>query len=608
MRIMLAGLLLLLSALGQAQDFGASDKAGFGASEQASFGAPGKAGFSATDSAPDFLPVEEAYRLEIEVREQQGLRLYWQIADTYYLYQHRFAFSLRDAAGQEVALDVQLPTALQRSDEYFGEVQVYYQQADVQLRAQQPLRRGTLSVGSQGCADAGLCYPPRQQLFSVDFDSGTVTPLEPALKRSTATLKSTAEKAPLHFGTLLTMLALAFIGGAILNLMPCVFPILSLKVLSFARSSEHDRHLHSWVYSAGVIASFVAVAAVLIALQQAGRAIGWGFQLQSPGFVIALAYLFVAMGLSLSGLVEFGGQLMNTGGSLADRRGLSGSFFTGVLAVVVASPCTAPFMGTALGFALTQPPQIALLVFASLGAGMAAPLLLLGYSGAARSLMPAPGQWMDTLKQLLAFPLYGTAIWLLWVAGRQTGVNTMAVALGGALLLTMGLWLWRRGSWQNALAGLCVLAALGLGSWRGLDENGSHAAQLVDGKVAWSEQQVADLRASGRPVFVDVTADWCITCIANEQAVLYTQEITEAFARENVVYMVADWTNYNAEIARFLERHGRSGIPLYLMYPADPGSEPLILPQLLSKDAVLQALEAISARNAEVAYRFDDDT
>jgi thiol:disulfide interchange protein DsbD len=215
---------------------------------------------------------------------------------------------------------------------------------------------------------------------------------------------------------------------------------------------------------------------------------------------------------------------------------------------------------------------------------------------------------MDTLKQLLAFPLYGTAIWLLWVAGRQTGVNTMAVALGGALLLTMGLWLWRRGSWQNALAGLCVLAALGLGSWRGLDENGSHAAQLVDGKVAWSEQQVADLRASGRPVFVDITADWCITCIANEQAVLYTQEITEAFARENVVYMVADWTNYNAEIARFLERHGRSGIPLYLMYPADPGSEPLILPQLLSKDTVLQALEAISARNAEVAYRFDDDT
>ena len=400
------------------------------------------------------------------------------------------------------------------------------------------------------------------------------------------------------------MLALAFVGGSILNLMPCVFPILSLKVLGFARSTDHDRHLHSWVYTAGVIASFVLVAAILIAAQRAGSAIGWGFQLQTPGFVIALAYLFVVMGLSLSGLIQLGGGVMNAGSGLADRGGLSGSFFTGVLAVVVASPCTAPFMGTALGFAISQPPQTGLLVFAALGAGMAAPLLLFSYSGAARKLMPKPGPWMETLKQLLAFPLYGTAIWLLWVAGRQTGVNTMAAALGGALVLALGLWLWRYGGWRKGLALACMLAAVSLGSWRGLDENGGHATQLSAGKVAWSEQQLAQLRSSGKPVFVDVTADWCITCIANETAVLLTDEMTAAFASHGVVYMVADWTNYNADIASFLQQHGRTGIPLYLMYPADPNQEPLLLPQLLTKNTVLEALRAVSSKKAEVATTF----
>ena len=239
-------------------------------------------------------------------------------------------------------------------------------------------------------------------ILRAGFQHGTATPGHAAAEagRSRNLRCRSAADARLY------MLVLAFMGGAILNLMPCVFPILSLKVLSFARSTDHDRHLHSWVYTAGVIASFVLVAAVLIGLQQAGSAIGWGFQLQSPGFVIALAYLFIAMGLSLSGLVELGGNLMNTGSGLASRGGLSGSFFTGVLAVVVASPCTAPFMGTALGFAVSQPPQIGLLVFAALGAGMAAPLLLFSYSGAARALMPKPGPWMETLKQLLAFPLY----------------------------------------------------------------------------------------------------------------------------------------------------------------------------------------------------------
>ncbi len=579
MRALIAGILLLASGLVQGQGLSA----------------PVAAGFGDAGPRPAFLPVDEAYVLAVEVEEGERLRLYWQIAEGYYLYQHRFAFQLEEA-GAPVALEASLPPALARTDEFFGEVQVYYDHADVRLHPERVPGSARLAVTYQGCADAGLCYPPEKKWFSVDFSSGTValaTP--PAGGDRPAPLKS-----PDGGGPLLSLLLLPFLGGAILNLMPCVFPILSLKVLAFARSTDHDRHLHSWVYTGGVIASFVAVAALLIGLQAAGRAIGWGFQLQSPAFVIGLAYLFVAMGLSLSGLIDFGGSLMNTGGSLADRAGLRGSFFTGVLAVVVASPCTAPFMGTALGFALTQPPLTALLVFAALGAGMAAPLLIFSYSGAARALMPRPGPWMETLKQLLAFPLYGTAIWLLWVAGRQTGVNTMAAALSGALVLALGLWLWRYGSWRRALAALCVVGALGLGAWRPGNETGASAARQ-DGRVAWSQQSLDELRRAGSPVFVDVTADWCITCIANETAVLMTREMAAAFDEHGVVYMVADWTNYDPEIARFLESHGRTGIPLYLMYPADPHREPLVLPQILTRATVLEALGAVSRNNRELA-------
>jgi thiol:disulfide interchange protein len=586
MRALLASLLLLATGLlsAQAPVFAAQSP------------------FGAGPAAVQFLPVEEAYQVELEILDDTSLRIYWVIADAYYLYKHRFNFNLTDAQG-DVPLAAELPDGLHREDEYFGEVEVYYTDADILLRPERATGVATLALGSQGCADAGLCYPPQTQYFSIDFTSGSVSAIDAPARAAPGETKAAAgnseEAGP---GTLLYMLLLAFIGGSILNLMPCVFPILSLKVLSFTRSSDHDRHLHSWVYSAGVVASFVLVAAALIALQQAGQAIGWGFQLQSPGFVIALAYLFIAMGLSLSGLVDFGGNLMNTGSGLADRGGLAGSFFTGVLAVVVASPCTAPFMGTALGFAISQPPYVALLVFAALGAGMAAPLLLLGYSGLARRLMPKPGAWMETLKQFLAFPLYATAIWLLWVAGRQTGVNTMTAALAGALVLALGLWLWRYGNWGKAVALVCVLAAVSLGSWRALDENGNRAAGgLTAGTVAWSEQSLAQLRAAGTPVFVDVTADWCITCLANESAVLFTDEMKAAFAAHGVVYMVADWTNYDADIAAFLRRHRRNGIPLYLMYPGDPGAEPLLLPQLLTHDTVIDALRTVSPIKPTIA-------
>jgi thiol:disulfide interchange protein DsbD len=407
---------------------------------------------------------------------------------------------------------VEFPQALERTDEYFGDVRVYYNEADIVLTPARTTGSAKLRVTSQGCADAGLCYPPYREYFEIDFSGGSVTAVDPPGRLTTPASQPTEISA----GKLLYMLLLAFIGGSILNLMPCVFPVLSLKMLSFARSGGTAPHTHSWVYAAGVVSSFVLVAALLISLQRAGEAIGWGFHLQSPGFVIAMAYLFVAMGLSLSGLVELGSSIMGTGSELADRDGLSGSFFTGVLAVVVASPCTAPFMGTALGFAVTQPPHIALAIFAALGAGMASPMLLLSYSTGLRGLMPKPGPWMETLKQFLAFPLYATAVWLLWVAGRQTGVNTMAVALLGALLVGLAMWLWRYTGWRKLLALACIIVAAGMAGWRGLDVSAN--SQLAAGEVAWSEQKLSELRAGGQPVFVDVTADWCISCIANEQA------------------------------------------------------------------------------------------
>lgn len=586
MRILFALALTLLCVAAQAQGFGTAGR-----------------DLSALGTEPTFLPVEKAYQLEVEVTGERSLRLYWLIADGYYLYQHSFKFSLEDSAGP-IALDAQLPAGLEKTDEYFGDVVVHYRDADVSISAARTSEKALLSIVSQGCADAGLCYPPYKQYFNVDFSSATVSARDKPDNSAAAIARATAATTSGNTtqNSLLYMLLLAFVGGAILNLMPCVFPILSLKVLSFTNNSNHDRHLHSWVYTAGVIASFVAVAGILIALQHAGQAIGWGFQLQSPGFVIALAYLFIAMGLSLSGVVELGGNLMNTGSGLANRGGLGGSFFTGVLAVIVASPCTAPFMGTALGFAISQPAHIALVVFAALGAGMAAPLLLFSYSGAARKLMPRPGPWMETLKEFLAFPLYATALWLLWVAGRQTGINTLTVALAGALMLALGLWLWDHRAWRRGMALACLCAAIALGSVRGLDPD--TPAQVSSDKVAWSDHGVAELRRDGKPVFVDVTADWCITCKVNEAAVLLTDEVSAAFAASDIVYMVADWTNHNAAIAELLKRHNRNGIPLYLMYPANSTAPPLVLPQILTKQTVYEAIDAVSTQKPEVAPVF----
>ena len=590
MRILLACLMLLLSSYSLAQTPLSASTADLGSPS---------AGL--VTSGPDFLPVERAYQLDILPHADGTLQLHWGIADGYYLYRHAFEFSLEDSrSGESVPLGFTLPEGIQSEDEFFGEVEVYYQEVDVRLQPAAPTDSARLTVRSQGCADAGLCYPPQLQHFRIDFSSGTVQPLAPA---AGGLAPASSSGGPLTgptvgLGSLPLMLLLAFAGGLILNLMPCVFPILSLKVLSFASSNSEERTRHAWLYTGGVIASFLLVAGLLMALQGAGRAVGWGFQLQSPLFVILLAWLFLVMGLSLSGMLQLGGSLMNVGSGLAARQGPAGSFFTGVLAVLVASPCTAPFMGTALGFAITQPPAVGLLVFAALGAGMAAPLLLLSYSDTARRHMPRPGPWMDTLKQLLAFPLYASAIWLLWVAGRQTGVDAMTAALAGGLLIALALWLWHDRLWRRLLAATSLALGLSVGLG-GLDGDAGGATSAPQARHAsWSTEQVARLQEAGRPVFVDFTADWCITCLANERTVLNTEAVQAAFAERDVAYLVADWTHENPAIANFLRQMGRSGIPLYLLYPGRAGAEPLVLPQLLTRGLVLDALASLETETS----------
>ncbi len=548
-------------------------------------------GFGGAVAQPDFLRVEEAYPLALEQIGERELLLVWQMPAGYYLYQHAFRFEL-ERAGDTLELAAEYPPAITREDEFFGRVEVYYDSAEITLSSVEPVAGARLRVTSQGCADAGLCYPPRTQEFAIAPD-GSVSELTGAA--STPSSKPLTTSGPLPAsgsGTLLLMMLFAFLGGMILNLMPCVLPILSLKVLGFASAPASERHRHGIYYSIGVICSFMLVAGVLLGLRSAGQAIGWGFQLQSPGFVIGLAYLFVVMGLALSGVVELGNRFMNMGSNLAQSGGNAGSFFTGVLAVVVASPCTAPFMGSALGYALVQPPATGLTVFAALGAGMAMPMFLLSYSETARRLLPQPGQWMERLKQALAFPLYGTALWLFWVAGRQAGVDVMAATLLGALLIALGLWLWRETLVSRGMAISCLVLAVLLAGWRPpQDDTGNRG--LPEGTVAYSPAALEQLIDQGKPVFVDVTADWCITCLANERAVLLTDVVQDAFRERRVTYMIADWTDYDPTIADFVASHGRSGIPLYVLY--DGPGPPTLLPQLLRKQTVLSALAAVKA-------------
>jgi thiol:disulfide interchange protein len=388
----------------------------------------------------------------------------------------------------------------------------------------------------------------------------------------------------------------AFVGGLILNLMPCVFPILSLKVLSFATADAEKRHHHGIAYATGVVLSFAALGGALIALRAGGAAIGWGFQLQSPLVVALLAYLLLAMGLSLSGVAEFGTGLAGIGGGLAERRGLAGAFFTGVLAVLVATPCTAPFMGAAFGFALVAPAALAMATFVALGAGMAAPMLAASLVPGVARRLPRPGAWMATLKQALAFALYGTVAWLIWVLIQEVGPEGSLMALFGLVAVGFAVWVYGRTRFAAAgarrlgggLAGTGLAAAVVVAA---MLQPASGRAPVESDGLAYEDftpARLAALTAEHKPVFVNLTAAWCLTCIVNERATLDRGAVRDVFAAHHVVALKGDWTRQDPEIARFLQSYGRSGVPLYLLY--DGKGAATVLPQILTEAEVIDAV------------------
>lgn len=581
------------------------------------------------------LPEEQAFAFEAIAFNGNELLLRFTPARGYYVYRDRTSMALEDAPG--IALQApRWPTGKAHRDAHFGEVTVYFDQAEVPV----PLRRenakaaqATLRVTFQGCQTDGICYPPMTRRVKLSIPAGTVTPAATpdvpapaavaALPTSETPPASTQVAVPVAGATtspvaadvertrppadvlarnqggatsLLVALALALAGGLILNLMPCVLPILSLKALSLAESGRDggDARQRALWYTVGVLVSFVAVGALALALRAAGLALGWGFQLQQPWVVGLLAYVMFAVGLSLSGVFAVGHRLAGTGHGLASRRGPVGDFFTGVLAVVVASPCTAPFMGIALAYAFTAPTPLALLVFAVLGLGLALPFLLIGFVPALAHRLPRPGAWMETLKQALAFPMYLTAAWLLWVLGKQRGVDAVGLALVGLVLLALGLWWFQRVRFaaplQRMLAlALATSALVPLVMVQRLPTS-TAAAPMADGNVPYSAERLAALRAEGRIVFVDMTADWCVTCKANEKAVLNTDAFRELLSEHDAVMMTGDWTNVDPAITAFLEQHKAVGVPLYVMYPRN-GGEGEVLPTVLTHDTVRQAFE-----------------
>lgn len=424
----------------------------------------------------------------------------------------------------------------------------------------------------------------------VGLEAGSVRiPFDPNL------IVPSAQQQNLSLGLVLLM---ALAGGLILNLMPCVFPVLSIKALSIAgKASKEQREVQkgAWLYTAGILVTMLVLASIMVGFKAGGAQIGWGFQLQTPWFVGLLVYVFVILGLWLYGWVEFGMALSGVGQNLTEGHSGRAEFFTGVLAVVVATPCTAPFMGVAMGYTLTQPWWITLIVFSALGLGLALPMLVFALRPQLACRLPRPGHWMIRLKQFLAFPILATAIWLLWVLARQTSSDVVALMLGGLLLLVFGLWLVKGSSRLSHVLGLLAVIA-SLSAIPSLSQLTSISPEQAVADVDSEPYASIALRAhvdDGRTVFINMTADWCITCKVTEKRLLRTEAVDQLFESYGVIRMTGDWTRYDPLITEYLNAFDRVGVPLYVVN--HPGMDPIMLSQFPSFEELEKAIKAKSS-------------
>jgi thiol:disulfide interchange protein len=467
-----------------------------------------------------------------------------------------------------------------------------------------PLAEGGAQVPSRLTGVLVVSTGPDSRAIAVDVPVGAQVPAAPLSART-----------PL--AGILAAVVLAFLGGLLLNLMPCVLPVLSLKVLSLVRNAQAGRKsalAHGLVFSAGVLVSFWLIAGLLVALRAGGQLLGWGFQFQSPGLVAAVALLFFLVALNLFGVFEIGVRLTRAGAGAAGREGWAGSFLSGLLATAVATPCTAPFMGSALGWALSQPVLSSFAVFTALGAGMALPYVVLSAAPGLVKRIPKPGRWMETLRQAMGFPMMATVVWMASVLLSLSGTAALFLLLAAFVAAAAGAWVWGRWGTAERSRGARVAAGvialiLVAGSGVFLVTRAEQAAgragaprtspglspQSVEAWEAWSPERLAALRAEGRPVFVDFSAEWCLTCKVNESVTLGRKAVMDGFRERGVALLKADWTDRNDTIASAIAGYGRAGVPLYVLY--GPGAkDPVILPEVLTPAIVRAALEKLPAR------------
>ena len=394
-----------------------------------------------------------------------------------------------------------------------------------------------------------------------------------------------------------TLIFFAFLGGLILNIMPCVFPILSIKILRFVEQSGDSTYKtiqQGLLFSLGVIVSFLAIAALLVSLKSGGESIGWGYQLQSPIVVSLLVYLFVVLGYIFMSNMVLGTSLARLSSISLGKGDSIESFLTGVLAVIVASPCTAPFMGSAIGFALLQPSFYSVLIFLGLGIGFSLPYLVLSAKPSLLSFLPKPGQWMETFKQFMAFPMWASALWLLWVLSSQVNNQEVIQVLLGALLIIIGLWLVEKNNsktnWIRWIVRLPFILLLIFSLWL-IPTSYSDLDESKQNQLAYSPQLLEDLREENALVFLNFTADWCITCKVNESVALKTSKVRKLLTDKDITYIEADWTRKDPVISSALEEYGRTGLPLYLLFPSK--GDPLILPEILTEDILISYLSEV---------------